>query len=177
MFWRTLRPLAFWRWIWWLMVARTLLLPFLVERTIDCYRAGSRGRSAEAEGVLERWCFPKARDVCRPKRTYIKFSRAIPRGRGDFFDIFSMSFLVAYPCDTMRSTFGSLQIKTSTRTDSFPLGLSGWLHLTVTAQAYWRHVQQSSRELCSQGGHAARGPIFTETWIRSKRHWTHWSNT
>lgn len=177
MFWCTLRPLAFWRWIWWLMVARTLLLPFLVERTIDCYGAGSRGRSAEAEGVLERWCFPKARLFAGQRELTSSSQEQFLEEGVIFLDIFSMSFLVAYPCDTMRSTFGSLRIKTSTRIDSFPLGLSGWLHLTVTAQAYWRHVQQSSRELCSQGGHAARGPIFTETWIRSERHWTHWSNT
>ena len=33
---------------------RALLLAFFVERTIACFGAGSGGRSAEAEGVLER---------------------------------------------------------------------------------------------------------------------------
>ena len=36
----------------------------------------------------------KGQVVCRPKRNYIKFSRAIPRGRGEIcLDILLMHFL------------------------------------------------------------------------------------
>ncbi len=164
MFWRTLRPLAFWRWIWRLMVGtRALLLAFFVERTIACCGAGSGGRSAEAEGVLERWCFPKARLFAGQREIILSSQEQfLEEGVKYVWTYYWCTFCSPTHVTQCEAHSDLCESRvTSTRTPMTRNALN-------FAQAYWRDLQQSSRELRAQGGHAARGTPMAETCLDQK---------